>query len=188
MHLTVQDAMALSVGRVIFAWGNLDFRIESLVLDLWSASLKPNILRGDTVNEAPPSEGRSSHRLKLLRRYFLIVCEGDSAAISEFGKLQSRLINIEKIRSTLAHGLSVFGVDENGPFVSSWIFADTGKGKEPSRTDKLERFSLSELNDAAMEMDSLEKEFSDLCWHFNRSFIIRALSNHASMLPGPSIL
>lgn len=89
-----EDHIALSVGKIILAFGRLDQAI-------WGS-----LGRTDWLLEEPASEidNRFSHRLKHLRVIVTGYYGDKSPQACEYDKLQTRIKNLEKIRSQFAHG------------------------------------------------------------------------------------
>lgn len=176
--MSMADLAALLSGRLLLSWGELDFRVEALLEWAWGEVAN----RQETEGQKPdpmPVEGRSNHRLKLLRRYFVVICESKAEAMVEFDKLVGEQKRLEIVRSSIAHGLTL-GHEKNGDYVvSPWTFSPI-EGDERARDAVTSEFTFTQMQKARNDIDAVRQGFETLVERYTKPFIYKTLEMQAA--------
>jgi hypothetical protein len=134
----LDDGLALKIGRVILAFGNLDQQIYHAIKML-SAS----------AGSIPVLDDRFKHRMRELRSLMQTLTGNDPAFMSEYDRFQDQVRNVEQRRADLAHGI---------PFhVSGGIQAYTNRNPQKWRP-----FTSEELADLPDTILDLRQRLSQL--------------------------
>lgn len=167
--LNARDAIALVSGRLLLAWGELDFRIEALLLWTWGEVANRQDLEG-VKPDAFPAEGRSGHRLKKLRRYFSVICAGEKVALSQIDRLITKQRELEKLRSAIAHGITL-GEERDGEFsIGAWTFGAKERNGSPFRDAEMRYFKMSEVQKAVADIVAVREELELLVADYTRPY------------------
>lgn len=127
----IDDRLALLIGRVILAFGNLDQQIYHSIQMLCASA-------GTT----PTADNRFAHRLKELRSLVRLLADNDRAFMSEFDTFQGELKDVEQKRADLAHGIPF-------PKVGSVEFYTN---RNPQKWRPLSMDELEEMPDAIFDL------------------------------------
>jgi hypothetical protein len=171
--LSMTDLAALLSGRLLLSWGELDFRIEALLEWTWGQVANRQEAEGHEPDPMPV-EGRSSHRLKLLRRYFRVICQAKEDALAEFDKLVGEQKRLEADRSSLAHGLTL-GHEKDGEYVvRPWTFSTIENG-ERTRDAVISEFTFSQMQETRNAIDAVREGFETLVDRYTKPFIYKTV-------------
>lgn len=105
----MSDRLALSVGKIILAWGRLDQTLHLAIKGIEHA-----------LGEDFSIEGRFSERRKIFRRLCAHLSNNDKQFLSGFDRTSAQLVRLERKRGRIAHGMS-------GDMQSSALFLDFGE-------------------------------------------------------------
>lgn len=162
-HIEIPDALAAAVGRLMLAWGAIDFLLEALSFKLFYAE-------DENLGEPVPGESRFSERLRIFRRR-LISAQASPEEISIFDRLCDKLRKAEGMRNDLAHGASALR-DGN---LQTWRWERTARDPAPRKATR-GTYSIKSLNAAAL----LNEVHEELRQRVDELFIRRATMRAAS--------
>lgn len=88
-----RDRLALAVGKIILAWGGLDSQLHMCIRQFEGR-----------LGVAPSKEGRFSQRRKIFRRLAMRLTNDDPSYGSDFDRVFTRVVALERKRGRIAHG------------------------------------------------------------------------------------
>lgn len=139
----MDDHIALLVGRVILAWGELDQHLYLSLREL------PRILGQPEVKE-----GRFFERRKLFRRYCVALAQDDPFAARLDRFLGQTLAGLETSRGQIAHGFAMPWVDDVVFLHVPEIFAT----KPGEQAEEKRIFTRENLVTLASDIDAAKME------------------------------
>lgn len=176
--LAMEDLAALLSGRILMAWGELDFRIETLLQFAWGHVANRQEAEGREIDPMPV-EGRSTHRLKLLRRYFRAICNEDEGAMTQFDRISGEQRRLESIRSSIAHGLTM-GYEKDGDYVvSPWTYTEVA-GDQRTRDALISEFTFAEMQAATNDINAVRENLEALVTDYAKPFICKTVAMAAA--------
>lgn len=172
----MSDRIALLVGRVILAWGELDQHIYRMLMTFQAGKPRTEF------------EPRFKHRLKLIRRHVVEITRGDAAILADFDRTNMTLINLERRRAHLAHGM--LGIEEDGVLVfdhregEPYLAALTRLIARQASADEIDtlwfeynrrKYTWKELDELATDIRSAKDRLGDI--RYRATILSRELKN-----------